>query len=404
MDRQVAASMTANSALPITVVCTPGLEFVTRQELTSLNLPGVVLSNENEEAGVVSVSGDLLTLYAMNLHLRSASRLLIPLGDFNAAAFSELRKKASRLPWSPYVNPGRPVNIRVTTHASQLYHKKGIAERIAGAIQDSLGKPSALVTGDDESGAEAQIIVVRLVRNHCFVSIDSSGEHLHRRGYRLQSAKAPLRENLAASVLLASGWPGDVPLVDPFCGSGTIPIEAALIAAGIPPGLNRRFAFESWPSFQPLEWAQVKKTAIGKQRSVAVEIMGSDRDAGAINASRANAERAGVSGQITWTCRSISDLQLPGPPGWIVTNPPYGERVKGGPDLRNLYARMGSVWRQQAGLWHSYLVTSSPKWSGQLGMPCAVVARFNNGGLPVQFLKVNQHDHNVDEGGDVRRE
>jgi len=380
-----------SASIDIAVVCTPGLEFTTRHELKSLGVTFPPADKTRPESGLIEFSCDAGTLYSLNYHLRTASRVLVRLGEFNAAAFSELRKKASRLPWKNYLHAGESINVRVTTHQSKLYHKKGISERVAGAISDALGKETKLVSADqDDETGEAPMVVVRLIHNFCSISIDSSGAHLHRRGYRLHIAKAPLRENLAASLLIASGWPGNRSLVDPFCGSGTIPIEAAMIAAGLPPGRNRTFAFQQWPVFEQKTWNQVLNSRVVAATAEFPMIAGSDRDAGAIKASQANAERAGVGAMIEWKCRSISDLELPSSPGWIVTNPPYGERIQGGPDLRNLYARMGSVWRQHGNLWHIHLLTSSPKWSGQLGMPSTLSARFNNGGIPVIFLQVNK--------------
>lgn len=375
----------------IAVICTPGLEFTTRHELAALGVTIPAPDATKTLSGIIELAGDAATIYSLNLRLRTASRVLVRLGEFNAAAFSELCKKASRLPWKNFLRPGSPVCIRVTTFSSKLYHKKGISERLAGAISDALGQETRLVpmNYDDEAGG-APLVVVRLIHNWCSISIDSSGAHLHRRGYRQQVAKAPLRENLAAALLIASGWPRNLPLVDPFCGSGTIPIEAAMMAADLAPGRNRAFAFQEWPNFEQETWRSVQNKNMAAPGGVWPFIAGSDRDAGAIQASRANAERAGVGDMIEWKCRSISDLELPPVPGWIVTNPPYGERVKGGPDLRNLYARAGSVWRQIGGLWHIDLLTSSPRWSGQLGMPTTLRARFNNGGIPVVFLNVNQ--------------
>jgi putative N6-adenine-specific DNA methylase len=394
----LAAKLKMNDSLSIGVVCTPGLEGVTVRELERLGIPRPAPESVRAEAGLIEVSGDLVRVGELNLHLRTASRVLVRLAPFNAAAFSELRKKASRLPWSHFLQPGQPVSVRVSTHASKLYHKKGIAERLAGAISDRMGKESPLVAAADEDAGGAQLIIVRLLRDHCTVSIDSSGEHLHRRGYRQETAKAPLRENLAAALLMMSGWPGDVPLVDPFCGAGTIPIEAALMAAGIPPGWNRKFAFEQWPLLDAGTWSSVRARAQESRVAPRAVIQGSDRDAGAIKASQANAARAGVGEMITWSCHSISDLTLPGKPGWMVTNPPYGERVKGGPDLRNLYARIGSIWRERAVLWHTFLVTSSAQWSGQLGSPCETLAQFNNGGLLVRFLRVHAGEAKKESG------
>lgn len=378
--------------LSFAVICPPGLEFITREEMAALGVNTIAPDPRTAEAGVIEGETTLEQVYALNLHLRSAARVLIRLGSFNAAAFSELHKKASRLAWKHYLRAGSKVVVRVSTHGSKLYHKKGIAERVLRAASDAIGaEVKAGQVVDDEPEKQAILVMVRIVRDFCTVSIDSSGEHLHRRGYRLASAKAPIRENLAAAMVLASGWPGHVPLVDPFCGSGTIPIEAALIAARVPPGWNRTFAFEAWPGFDAVRWTEVRKKA---QRAVVAQvpvIQGADRDAGAIKAASENAERAGVADKIAWSRRSISDLSLPDSPGWIVTNPPYGERIKGGPDMRNLYARMGSVWRERAKSWNIYLLSGSPRLTGQLGVSCRRVAGFNNGGLPVVFMQI---EHN----------
>jgi len=380
-----------STTFPVSVVCTPGFETVTRDEMIRLGVTIDEAKPAEREPGLIFAQADARAIYAMNLHLRTASRVRVNHETFLAAAFSELRKKARRIPWALYLNPGEPISVKVTTHASALYHKKGIAERIAGAVTDALGKETKLAVAneDDDAAGTAPIVFVRLVRNVCSISIDTSGDHLHRRGYRLDIAKAPLRENLAASLLLAADWPGDVPMVDPFCGSGTLCIEAAMIAAGIPPGTGRTFACSRWPSFDPAIWAEVLAAVPPRRTDGLPVIAGFDRDAGAIAASKANAVRAGVGDLIRFDKGSISDLVLPEQPGWIVTNPPYGERVKGGPDLRNLYARMGSVWREAGALWHIYMVTSSPRWTGQLGLPVKPVTSFLNGGIPVKLYQVD---------------
>jgi len=377
--------------LSFAVICPPGLEFVTRQEMAALGINPSAPDPRTSEAGVLEGQGTLENLYALNLHLRSAGRVLVRLGSFNAAAFSELHKKASRLAWKNYLRAGRPVVVRVSTHGSKLYHKKGIAERVLRAASEAIGtevKAGRVV--DDEPEDQSMLVMVRIVRDFCTISIDSSGAHLHRRGYRLASAKAPIRENLAAAMLLASGWPGNVPLVDPFCGSGTIPIEAALMAAKVPPGWNRTFAFEAWPGFDIARWKEVRKQAQLVHAIQIPAIYGADRDAGAIRAATENAERAGVADRIAWARQSISDLVLPDVCGWIVTNPPYGERIQGGPDMRNLYARMGSIWRERAKSWNIYLLSGSPRLTGQLGMSCRRVAGFHNGGLPVVLMQIEQ--------------
>jgi putative N6-adenine-specific DNA methylase len=382
LAQRLAAGVSSPGELDLGVVCVPGFEAVTRGELESL---GVAVTRA--EPGMIECRGDLQTLYQLNLHLRTASRVLVRIGEFNAAAFSELDKKASRLPWRNYVSAGRRVAVRVTTQASKLYHKKGIAERVVKSISGAVGGEVLTAAVASEDGEkDVQLIVVRIIRNMCSISIDSSGEHLHRRGYKLEVGKAPLRENIAAAMLLASGWDRQSPLIDPFCGSGSIAIEAALMAAGIPPGAQRAFACESWPG-----WVSIPRVSIAPIKSSAT-IFGYDRDAGVVRSAQANAERAGVAGMVSFERRSISDLVLPDAPGWIVTNPPYGERIKGGPDLRNLYARFGTILRERAKGWSVCMVSASPRWTGQMNVKSEVVAGFNNGGLPVSVVKLSWQD------------
>jgi putative N6-adenine-specific DNA methylase len=235
----------------------------------------------------------------------------------------------------------------------------------------------------DES---SQLILARLDHDELVISLDSSGELLHQRGYRLATAKAPLRETLAAAMLLGAGWDGSTPLIDPFCGSGTIPIEAALIARRIPPGWLRRFAFELWPGFEPAAWQRVKARAAGEILSGAPAlILGSDRDQGAIAAAATNAERAGVSADIQFVCQALSRVNPPTPSGWLVTNPPYGVRVGEAARLRDLYARLGQVARREAG-WSAGLLVSDLRLARHSGLEFSEVWRSRNGGIPVRFV------------------
>ena len=251
-------------------VTLPGLEPFLRQELSEVG-PDAARSPRSriiparpggEESGGVAFEAGMTDMLRANLHLRSANRILLRLGDFYAGTFSELRSRAAKLPWEQYIKPGQTVALRVTCHKSKLYHSGGVAERVAGAIQDRLGKPVQVVKFDEDLNPVPQLVVVRLFLDQCEISLDTSGALLHRRGYRLETAKAPLRETLAAALLLASGWDGTAALIDPFCGSGTIPIEAALMAGRIAPGKKRNFAFMGWPGYDSKLWNALLKEAL----------------------------------------------------------------------------------------------------------------------------------------------
>ncbi len=367
-------------------VTAPGLEAFTALELRRLGLLPEGFAADKTEGGV-PFTGDLDALYRANLQLRTASRVLVRLGTFYAGTFSELRAKAGRLDWKRYLTPGQPVAVRVTCHKSKLYHSDAVAERVAGAIADKLGRPvSRRKPGDEEAENPPQLIVVRLVNDQCTISIDSSGELLHRRGYRQAVAKAPLRETLAAAMLLASGWDMRLPVLDPFCGSGTIAIEAALLALNVSPGRNRHFAFMDWPGFDAKNWEAIRaetKPALGLP-----VIQASDRDAGAVRMAQENAERAGVAQHVQFTCRAVSAIDPPDEqPGWVVTNPPYGLRVSEGKDLRNLYAQFGNVLRAKCPGWQVAILCNDLKLLGQTGIKLDTALSFVNGGVNVKVAR-----------------
>lgn len=354
----------------------PGVEALTAGELAALGM-----AVDATEPGGVSFRATLAQVVVANLELRTASRVLVRVASFHASAFHELERRAARLPWEAYVPPGAGVSFRTTSRKSKLYHQDGIAERLAGAAARRV--PGAHLSG----AAAAQRFVVRLFRDDCTVSADASGDHLHQRGYRLATAKAPLRETLAAAMLLAVGWTGAVPLVDPLCGSGTIPIEAALLARRVAPGLRRAFALERWPSFD----AATLRAAVARAEErmlprAPVPIVGADRDAGAIAAAAANAARAGVVEDIGFRRAAISALEPPPGLGVIVTNPPYGVRVGRSRDLRDLYARLGQVLRRRCPGWGVALLSARVELAAQLGLDLSTALTTTNGGLRVRLL------------------
>ena len=374
------------SRLSAYAVTAPGLEALTAAELNALGVETGTI-----EPGGVPFSTDVAGLYRANLELRTASRVLLRIATFRAIAFNELEKQARRLPWQALIAPEAVAGFRVTCKKSRLYHDGAVAERLERILVEQvpgarIGKP-AREGDDDESGEAAQLIVVRIFRDRCAVSLDSSGALLHRRGYRLATGRAPLRETLAAAMLMASGWDVNAPLIDPMCGSGTIPIEAALMARRIPPGWRRGFAFERWPDFDPSLWSRIRAEAEGRMLPVAPSvIVGSDRDEGAIESARANAGRAGVAGDISFRRAAISGLEVPVEPGWLVTNPPYGVRVGERQRLRDLYAQFGNVVRKRLAGWRVAFVSSHPMLEGQAGLDLETRLEFSNGGIKVRLV------------------
>ena len=378
-------------------ICAPGLEPFTARELKNLGLQITSSTSSRdslegrgkvEEVGGVECRGSLTDLCRANLHLRTASRVLLHLGSFFADTFSDLMRRAKRLDWQSYLNPESPVALRVTCHKSRLFHSAAVTERVMESIGARLGRipPTRKFDGEEE-GDPPQLIFVRLVENRCTLSLDSSGALLSRRGYRLATAKAPLRETLAAGILMASGWDLKSPLVDPFCGAGTIPIEAALMARKIAPGLHRHFAFMGWPNFDTETWERLKALSREGEAKSLPPLMGSDRDAGAIRAAGENAERAGVSDSIIFSCKAISALDPPPGPGWVVTNPPHGVRLKSRPDLRSLYIRLGRVLRARCPGWNAAVLCADDSLLKLTGINFDRWFPMRSGGLRVTLAK-----------------
>ena len=372
--------MPAERSLHCFAVAAPGLEPLVAGELRGLTAM-CPLEIAAPEPGGVEFHAGRRGLYAANLHLRTASRVLVRVGNFHASAFHELERHAARLPWAAFTAPGQAITFRVTSRKSRLYHQDAIAERLlaaagAPALPASAGLPAP------------QEFIVRLFRDECTVSADASGELLHRRGYRLAGGKAPLRETLAAAMLAATGWRGPVPLVDPMCGAGTIPIEAALLARRIPPGLHRGFAFERWPEYDATIWEELLAASRARILPRAEgAIVGSDRDAGAVAAASGNATRAEVASDIEWRQAAISAVEPPATPGWVITNPPYGVRVGERQRLRNLYAQLGNVLRRRWQGWDVAFLSAHAELERQTALALETAFTTENGGIGVRLVR-----------------
>jgi putative N6-adenine-specific DNA methylase len=305
--------------------------------------------------------------------------------QFRARSFAELERRTKGVPWSEWLREDAQVQLRVTCRKSKLYHSVAVAERVAGAI---VARTRArIVTGESDDGHSGQLVLVRLFRDECTIRIDSSGEHLHRRGYRQAVAKAPLRETLAAAMILGSRWNSTDPLVDPFCGSGTVAIEGALLALNVAPGARREFAFTHWPNFDAASWRETLARAESRRRPrSAAPILGFDRDAGAIDAAHDNAARAGVSDHVEFVCQPLSALTPPANSGWVVTNPPYGVRMGDRERLRDLYAALGRLAGERLSGWHVAVLSADRALDAQIAPRMEQIFRTTNGGLDVRLV------------------
>jgi 23S rRNA (guanine2445-N2)-methyltransferase len=347
-------------------VAAPGLEPFVEAELRALQLAEVRAVD-----GGVEFAGPIADLWRANLWLRTATRILVRIGDVEAREFAKLRHRAAGLPWEALLPPNAAVELSVSASRCRLYHTGAVAENLEHAVADAVGKPEG----------EPLKVLARGIGDRWTLSLDSSGELLHRRGWRLDPAEAPLRETLAAALLMARGWDPATPLYDPMCGAGTLLIEGAALARNLAPGLTRHFAFERWRNFDAAAYESVRAAARAAIRPTQPLIAGSDHSASAVEAARQNAARAGVS--IDLTVADLDQVRAPPGPGLVLTNAPYGKRV--GKDLRPLYGKLGRLLRTQFRGWQAGVLLADPRLIPLLGK--GETLRFVNGGLRVQLLK-----------------
>ncbi|MDO5603812.1 MAG: class I SAM-dependent RNA methyltransferase, partial [Paracoccus sp. (in: a-proteobacteria)] len=343
----------------IFLVATPGLEQPLADEAREAGFSGVTIV-----PGGVELSGGWPEVWRANLVLRSATRVLVRAAAFRALHLAQLDKRARKLPWAELLRPDVPVRVEASCRKSRIYHAGAAAERIERAIRDVLGAP--VISGADDGNAVT--VKLRIEDDMAVISLDSSGESLHKRGHKEAVAKAPMRETMAAAFLRECGWRPGQALLDPMCGSGTFVIEAAEMAAGLLPGRSRHFAFEKFANFDAGIWAGLKAAATVSE--AAPVHYGRDRDAGAIRMSAANALRAGVDHLCRFETGAIADATPPeGPPGLIIINPPYGTRIGNKGPLFGLHAAMGEVMRARFGGWRVGIVTSEPALARATGLP-----------------------------------
>jgi putative N6-adenine-specific DNA methylase len=366
--------------LSLFAACQPGLEPLLAREIAGLG------AQTSAVPGGVDFSGDVVLAMRAARWLGTASHLVLRVAEFRCRAPGELERKAAEVPWRVWLRADVPLAIRATSRATRVYHTGLIAERVRAAISRALGAAPPTPSAPDAPAARLQ---VRFQRDVCTLSLEATSTPLHRRGYRLEGAKAPLREDLAHALVLASGWTPELALLDPFCGSGTIAIEAAGLALGLAPGRLRAPALEHLALFDAGAW----RAAAAETRPARVApISASDRDAGAIAAARANAERAGVAHAIAFERAAVTKSAWLAAPesaparGVLVTNPPFGRRVSESRKLETLYQALGHRAARLGAGWRVAILAHDPRLARRTGLALAVAFSTRHGGLSVSAL------------------
>lgn len=356
--------------------CHFGMEAVLKREIYDLGYDIVQV-----EDGRVTFEGDAEAICRANINLRTTERVLLKAGGFHAETFDELFEAVRAIPWEDYL----PIDAKfwvakASSIKSKLFSPSDIQSIVKKAIVERL-KDYYEISWFEEDGA-AYPLRVFLNKDEVTIGIDTSGDSLHKRGYRLQSSKAPITETLAAAMILLTPWKKDRILVDPFCGSGTIPIEAAMIAANIAPGMNRTFAAQKWTNLiDESLWADAFEEAKEMvDLSVQTNIQGYDIDAEVLRAARENARRAGVDHLIHFQQRPVKELNHPKKYGFVITNPPYGERLEEKSALPALYREIGQAFGRLDS-WSQYLISSYEDTERYIGKKADKKRKIYNGML-----------------------
>ncbi|MBN1836143.1 MAG: hypothetical protein JW820_09860 [Spirochaetales bacterium] len=368
-----------SSHLRIAVTCSFGLESLVSQELSELGYPEHVVGN-----GRVCFTAPAAALARCNLWLRTADRVLVVLAEFPAAGFDELFAGVQSVPWEEILPADARVVVTARSVRSRLTSLPACQSTVKKAVIESLRRRHAAQWFPESGPLYAVDLALRADRG--LLTLDSTGEGLHRRGYRTRAGAAPLRENLAAALVMLSRWDPSRVLADPFCGSGTIVIEAAMAALQMAPGLRRSFTAEGWPHLDRRIWQEAREEA--RTRAAAAtrggggeaEILASDRDVRMIALGRANARRAGVEGAISWRALPVERFRSRAPYGCLVCNPPYGERTGGASEVEELYRTLGAVFAR-LDRWSGFFLTSHPHFERHFGRPADRNRKLYNGNL-----------------------
>lgn len=362
--------------------CHFGLEAVLKREIYDLGYDITKV-----EDGRVTFVGDEEAICRANIFLRTAERVLLKVGQFHAETFDDLFEGIKAIAWENYIPvDGKFWVAKASSIKSKLFSPSDIQSIVKKAMVERL-KQQYHINWFEETGASYPLRLF-LMKDEVTVAIDTSGESLHKRGYRTMTSKAPITETLAAALIMLTPWRGDRILIDPFCGSGTFPIEAAMMAAGIAPGMNRSFTAENWINLidRQLWYDTVEEAAEQVNTDIEVDIQGYDIDGDVVKAARENAKRAGVENLIHFQQRPVSALSHPKKYGFIITNPPYGERLEEKEALPELYTQIGEAIRRLDS-WSAYMITSYADTERYIGRKADKNRKIYNGMLKTYFYQ-----------------
>lgn len=357
-----------------------GLEQVLAQELTELGADNIQVGRR-----MVSFEGDLELMYKANFALRTAIRILKPIRHFKANSADDVYEEIKKIDWTDYLNVNTTFAVDSVVFSKEFRHSKFVSYKVKDAIVDQLRektgqRPNISVTNPDLR------LNMHIAEDDCTLSLDSSGESLHRRGYRQEAVEAPLNEVLAAAIILMTGWHGECDLIDPMCGSGTIPIEAALIARGIAPGVFRKeYAFEKWPDFDKELFEKVYNDD-SNEKPFEHHIYGYDNNRNAVEIATHNVKAAGLSKEISIELRDFHQFTQPAEKSIIITNPPYGERIST-PDLLGLYKTIGERLKHQFLDSEAWILSYREECFEQIGLKPSVKTPLYNGSLECELRK-----------------
>ena len=376
-----------------------GLEPVLAKELRELGAEDV-----QEGRRMVSFRGDKEMMYRANFQLHTAIRILKPIRHFKACSADDVYNEILKVDWSQYLDEGKTFTVDAVVFSEEFRHSKFVSYKVKDAIVDQFREKTGKRPNISVANPDIRLNI-HIAEDRCTLSLDSSGESLHRRGYRQESVEAPLNEVLAAGMILMTGWKGDTDFIDPMCGSGTLLIEAALIAHNMAPGLFRKaYAFEKWPDFDADLFDRIYNDD-SQEREFKHHIYGYDIDMKAVNTARLNVKATGLTSSITIEQQDFKDFKRPSEKSVMVTNPPYGERIST-PDLLGTYRMIGERLKHEFTGNDAWILSYREECFDQIGLKPSIKIPLFNGSLECEFRKYQLFDGKMkvfrSEGGTVK--